>query len=47
MIFIKIIRGFLRAMYHIAYFDEDEEIIAQQIDKLSEDVASREIKDDL
>ncbi|MCG9639051.1 succinylglutamate desuccinylase/aspartoacylase family protein [Vibrio sp. 10N.261.46.E11] len=35
------------AMYHIAYFDEDEEIIAQQIDKLSEDVASREIKDDL
>lgn len=35
------------AMYHIAYFDEDEEMIAQQMDKLSEDVASREIKDDL
>lgn len=33
------------AMYHIAYFNEDEQTIAQQIDKLSEDVASREIKE--
>ncbi|MEH0759592.1 succinylglutamate desuccinylase/aspartoacylase family protein [Vibrio sp. 16] len=33
------------AMYHIAYFHEDEQTIAQQIDMLSEDVASREIKE--
>ncbi|MEH0740420.1 succinylglutamate desuccinylase/aspartoacylase family protein [Vibrio cholerae] len=35
------------AMYHIAYFDEDEKAVAEQIDKLSEDVASRVIKEGL
>ncbi|MEF1291636.1 succinylglutamate desuccinylase/aspartoacylase family protein [Vibrio sp. M260118] len=32
------------AMYHIAYFNEDEQVVADQIDKLSEDIASRQIK---
>ncbi len=33
------------AMYHIAYFNEDEQVVADQIDKLSEDIASRQIKE--
>ncbi|BCL73823.1 deacylase (plasmid) [Vibrio nigripulchritudo] len=32
------------AMYHVAYFNEDEQVIAEQIDKLSEDVTSREMR---
>ncbi|WP_413112390.1 succinylglutamate desuccinylase/aspartoacylase family protein [Thaumasiovibrio sp. DFM-14] len=35
------------AMYHIAYFDEDEQAIVQQIDQLSEDLTLREMKEGL